>query len=261
MDVCLLLGGCCLLFLPRERQVGITELLGNHEVDRVRHPVHQRVQAFFQRLLTRRLSNRAVDLFDKRGRLNAEAEAHDTSQPLVELVLERRLARLLVVHLTRHKLQVAAGGGIALYQAVPVVLVSLDLVWIPLFRHRDQRFRNVALREVLQLAHLTTQGNVDCHHDLFDRRKSIHLVGADVARTIDQFVAGVVDRRNALEDLLVSRERCDRGTAMLVEDALDRCAVNRLQAVDAVAKRRANVQRWGVQHQQVFQQQTQPIVP
>jgi hypothetical protein len=98
-------------------------------------------------------------------------------------------------------------------------------------------------------------------NDLLDRAEAVHLPHALVARAVQQFVDGIVDRRDALEHLLVGRVRRDRRAAARVQYAFDRRAVQRFKSVRLAAVGQATVQRGRVGDQHFFEQHAQPGVP
>jgi hypothetical protein len=79
---------------PDELEARFVHALTDHVVERVLHPGLERHKAFLRRLLAHGLAGRAVDLTDERRNGNREGVADDARQPLVVLVLQRRLAGL-----------------------------------------------------------------------------------------------------------------------------------------------------------------------
>ena len=89
---------------PDELERRLVHALADHMVERVLHPRLQRHQPLLRRLLAHRLAGRAVDLAHERRDGHREGVADEARQPLVVLVLERRLARLDQLEVGRHEL-------------------------------------------------------------------------------------------------------------------------------------------------------------
>ncbi len=122
----------------------------------------------------------------------------------------------------------------------------------------EQAGRHIALGEVLQLHRLPPQRDVDGHDDLLDRAEAVGLVRARVARQVEQLVAGQQLPRPAVDHLLEGRRRRPRAAPGLVEQELDRGAVDDIETDDLAAAVAAQLERRRIEHQNVFEQLAQP---
>ena len=197
-------------------------------------------------------------------RRHRKGKADDAGEPLVEIVL---VLRLLCLNdfgrgLARHELGAPAPGEVACELGVPVILELLDLVRRPALRHADQGVGDGAFGEVIELPELAAQRDVDGHQHLLHRRIAVDAVGAHVARPVDDVARRVVDRRHALEHLLVGRRVDDaavirseglRRAAPIVDHALDGGAVELLQRAELARPRAPAIKRCGVDHEHVFE--------
>ncbi len=145
-----------------------------------------------------------------------------------------------------HELGTAAPGEVAGELGVPIVLELLDLLRGPRRRHADQRVGDRALGEIIELPQLAAQPDVDRHQHLLNRRVAVDLVGAHIARPVDDVARRVVDGRQALEHLLIrgrkNRRAVVRGVrqrraAPIVDHALYRGAVELLQRAELARAR------------------------
>ena len=93
----------------------------------------------------RRFGCGAVDLAHEGGRRQREGVADDARQPLVELVLVRRLRKSLVGRSARRPDEARARRGIAREHAVEPFLKLPDLLGVPAFGSGQQPGRHVAL--------------------------------------------------------------------------------------------------------------------
>src|SRR5579875_3475477 len=119
---------------------------------------------------------------------HAEGEADDARQPLVVIVLERRRLRRLVLHVAGDEAHAAPLAELAREERVPIGLELADLVDGPARRHADERLGHAALGVVAELEHRAAERDVDAHHHLLHRREAVDLVGAQVARRVDELV-------------------------------------------------------------------------
>jgi hypothetical protein len=78
---------------PHKLEPGLVHVLLDHVVEGVLHPRLERHEPFLRRLLAHGLAGGATDLADERRNGDREGVADDARQPLVVLVLERRLSR------------------------------------------------------------------------------------------------------------------------------------------------------------------------
>jgi hypothetical protein len=90
-------------------------------VERVLHPRLERRQPLLCRLLAHGLAGGAIDLRHKGRDRHREGVADDPRQPLVVLVLERRLAGLGQLEVGGHELGLAPARQIAAHQGVEII--------------------------------------------------------------------------------------------------------------------------------------------
>jgi hypothetical protein len=83
-------------------------------------------------------------------------------------------------------------------------------------------------------------------------------VSAHIARQVEQFVAGEIGGRNAVQHLLIGRIRRFWRAPVLADQRLDRRAVDDVEAVERAGAGEARIDRGRVDHQHVFQQHAQP---
>ena len=140
-------------------------------------------------------------------------------------------------------------AGIAGEDAVEPLLELPDLLGVPAVRRVQQPGRHIAFGEMLQLHHLAPQRDVDRHHDLLDRTEAIGLVRARVARQVEQLVAGQQPPRPAVNHLLVGRRRRLRPAPGVVDQHLDRGAVDDIETDDFAAAVAAQLERRRIEHQ------------
>src|SRR6185437_10377359 len=91
---------------------------------------------------------------------------------------------------------------------------------------------------------------------------------AHIARPVDQLLRGKVNGRQSLDDLLISNCRGRRRSAHYINLASDGCAVNYFQRVERLPRspefsiRTCKRSKGGrIEHQKVFQQQADPLLP
>ena len=174
----------CVAVGPSELQIVVSEQFLDDMVHEVLDPLLQRNKTFLRRLHALRLGRSAVCLRDKWSRRDGEGVADEPSQPLVIFVLQRRLARGFVLEIRRHEPDAGLRLRVALHKTVEIVLKFLDLVNRPLFRQRAEAIGDCAGSVVFKVRDFSTQGNVDCHYDLLDRRVAVDARGAHVARQV-----------------------------------------------------------------------------
>ena len=109
----------------------LVHALLDHMVERALHPRFQRHQPLLRRLLAQGLARRPVDLGDEGGSRDREGVADDARQPLVILVLQRRLSRFDQLEVGGHEFGLASARQVAAHQRVEIVLERADLVGRP----------------------------------------------------------------------------------------------------------------------------------
>ena len=117
-----------------------------------------------------------------------------------------------------------------------------------------------------QREHLALERDVRGHHDLLDRAESVNAIGAGIPRRVDDVARGVIDSGIAFQDLLIGDGMDQRAivlkrlrrAAPVVDDALDRRAVERMQRDQFAAARALAPKRRRVDDEQVFEQHAQP---
>ncbi len=138
------------------------------------------------------------------------------------------------------------------------LLELADLLGAPIVRRVHQAGRNVSFREVLQLHDLPPQRDIYRHDDLLDRAEPVCLVWAGIPRQVDELVRCEEPPRAPLNDLLVSRCRRLWPAAGIVEQYLDRRAVDDVEPYEFAATIAANFKRRGIEHEHIFQDLAKP---
>ena len=187
---------------PYEFEAGLVHALTDHMVERVLDPRFQRHEAFLRRLLAHGLAGRAVDLADERRDGDREGVADDARQPLVVLVLQRRLARLDQLEIGGHEFGLAAARQIAAHQRVEIILERADLVGRPFLGQGGEGVGRGARAVIIEGRGVAPERDVDGERDLLDRAHAIHPMGAEVARQIEELFGREVGGGDALKDLL-----------------------------------------------------------
>ncbi len=114
---------------------------------------------------------------------------------------------------------------------------------------------------------LPAQRDVDARHDLFDRAEPVGAIDPDVARPVEEITDGIIDRRIAFQDLLIGDGTDDlavfdiglRRAPPIVDDGLDRRAVDRQKRGQASGPVARLVKRRRIDDEQLFEQEPQPI--
>src|SRR3954468_3467653 len=243
---------------PGEFEVGVADQILDDMVGGALGPGQQAPQPLGQRRLLRRFGGGAVDLAAEGGRRQGEGVADDARQPFVEFVLVGRLLERLVLRAGRRPDEARARRAVAGEDAVEPFLELPDLLGVPALRRGDKAGRDVALGEVLQLCELAAQPDMDGHHNRLDRREAVGLVRARVAWRVDQFVRCEQLPRAAVHHLLEGRGRRARAAAGVVDQQLQRGAVDDIEPDDVAGAVAADFQRRRVDDEQVFEQFAQP---
>ena len=204
-------------------------------VERVLHPGLERHQAFLRGLLAQGLARRAVDLADERRNGGREGVADDARQPLVVLVLERRLAGLDQLEVGRHEFGLASARQIAAHQRVEIILERADLVGGPFLGQRGEGVRRGAGAVIVEGRGVAPERDVDGERDLLDRAHAIEPMGARIAWQIEELLGREVGGRDPLEDLLVGWIGRLGRAPVLADQRLDRRPVDDVERVERAA--------------------------
>ena len=204
-------------------------------VERVLHPGLERHEPFLRRLLAHGLARRAVDLADERRNGDREGVADDARQPLVVLVLERRLAGLDQLEVGRHELGLAPARQIAAHQRVEIILERADLVGRPFLGQSGEGVGRGAGAVIVEGRGVAPERDVDGERDLLDRAHAIEPMGAQIARQIEQLLGREVGGRDPLEDLLVGRIGRLGRAPVLADQRLDRRPVDDVERIERAA--------------------------
>ncbi len=138
------------------------------------------------------------------------------------------------------------------------LLKAADLLGVPAFGRADQALGNVARGVVIELGDRPAQPDVDVHHHLLDRAEAVGVVGATVARSVEQLVGGQEPPGAAVDHLLVGRRRRPRPAAGVVDEELDRRAVDDIEADDVAAAGAPDLEGRRVDRQEVVECRAQP---
>ncbi len=80
---------------------------------------------------------------------------------------------------------------IAAHQRVEIILERTDLVDRPFLRQGGESVGGRAVAVIVERRRLAPQRDVDGQRDLLDRREAVELVGAQVARQVDEFIRAI----------------------------------------------------------------------
>jgi hypothetical protein len=109
--------------------------------------------------------------------------------------------------------------------------------------------------------HLAAKRDVHRHDDLLDRRVAVDPRHARIPRDVQQLVPRVVGGRDALDDLGVCRIRRGGRAAVLVQDPLDRRAIDVLERVQLAAPGLPGIDRRRVGDEDFLEPHAKPVVP
>ena len=149
---------------------------------------------------------------------------------------------------------------VAAQDAVPVVLELLHLLSRPVGGGLGDGVRHAAVGEVGQLPEHAADADVHRDDDLLDRAVAIDHVVPHVAGRVDQVVHREVGGGQALQDLLVGRGRRLGRAATLIQQPLDRGAVDGLEGQDLAALGALHVDGRGIQDEEVLEEAPGPGV-
>ena len=110
----------------------------------------------------------------------------------------------------------------------------------------------------MELGDRPAQPDVDVHHHLLDRAEAVGVVGAAVARDVEQLVGGQEPPGAAVDHLLVGRRRRPRPSAGVVDEELDRGTVDDIKADDITAAGATGLEGRRVDRQEVMECGAQP---